>query len=154
MGDQRWCARHLGAEPDGDASRWRTRGSRGRGAPARGRSESAAMRRGRVVELFPAPEPDDMTDERMIAAIGDGDRAACGLLFTRYAEDVHRFVARMRGSDRDAIQDIVQSVFLAAFRAALRYRGGSVRAWLFGIAANHVREHARREIRRKHLLSV
>jgi RNA polymerase sigma-70 factor (ECF subfamily) len=34
----------------------------------------------------------------------------------------------------------------------VRFRGGNPRAWLYGIAANQVRDYARREIRRKRAL--
>jgi DNA-directed RNA polymerase specialized sigma24 family protein len=44
--------------------------------------------------------------------------------------------------------------FVRAFQSAGRFHGTSARSWLFGIAANVVREHARKEIRRKRALSV
>src|SRR5262245_65893832 len=60
----------------------------------------------------------------------------------------------MRSSDIDSVDDLVQATFVAAFDAAARYRGALVKSWLYGIAANLVRGYARREIRRKHALSV
>src|SRR5262249_1511175 len=81
-----------------------------------------------------------------------GDRTARALLFERHVDAIHRFVGRMRGSDADAVDDIVQGVFLRAFQSAGRFRGESARSWLYGIAANVVREHARKEIRRKRAL--
>jgi RNA polymerase sigma-70 factor (ECF subfamily) len=113
--------------------------------------------RGRVIALRPAAptrsyEP---PDDAVVAACAAGERAARALLFERYVDVVYRFVDRMRGSDRDAVDDLVQATFLAAFRAAARYRrGGNVRAWLLGIAANVTRDYARREIRRKRALGV
>jgi RNA polymerase sigma-70 factor (ECF subfamily) len=48
---------------------------------------------------------------------------------------------------------VVQATFLQAFRSARRYRGNaSVRAWLFGIAANLAREHRRGEGRRAEVM--
>jgi RNA polymerase sigma-70 factor (ECF subfamily) len=108
---------------------------------------------GQLVELRRA-RPDELTDEALVAACATGDRAARGLLFERHVDAVHRFVDRMRGSDRPEVDDLVQATFVAAFRAATNYRGGSVRAWLFGIAANTTRAYARREIRRKHALAA
>ncbi|HEY4182065.1 MAG TPA: sigma-70 family RNA polymerase sigma factor [Kofleriaceae bacterium] len=107
-----------------------------------------------IVELRPKAGLDRMTDEGLMAAVAAGDRVACGELFDRYVDELHRFVGRMRGSDRDVVEDLVQIVFLAAFQAAERFQGGSVRNWLFGIAVNQVREYARREIRRKRALEV
>ena len=109
------------------------------------------MTRGRVIALRPMAEPDD---DAVIAGCARGEREARARLFERYVDVVHRFVARMRASDRDAIDDLVQATFLAAFRAAPRYRGGGARAWLIGIAANTTRDFARREIRRKRALGA
>ena len=58
----------------------------------------------------------------------------------------------MRGSDRDMVEDLVQITFLSAFQSAEQFRGGNVRAWLYGIAANQVRGYVRREVRRKRSL--
>lgn len=108
---------------------------------------------GDLVELRPVQGPDAMSDDGLIVACAAGDRAARALLFERYAAAVYRLVVRMRGSDNDVVDDLVQSTFLAAFKAAHRLRGGNLRAWLYGIAINQVREYARREVRRKRALS-
>lgn len=93
---------------------------------------------------------DELSDEGLIAACATADRAARAALFARHVDGVHRFVARMTAADADAVDDLVQSTFLEAFRCAARFRGGAqVRTWLFGIAANLVRTYARGEIRRK-----
>lgn len=112
------------------------------------------MKRGVLVQLRPGPDVrvEDLSDEGLVAACATGDRAARSLLFERHVYAVHRFVSRMSGSDADAIDDLVQATFVAAFGAAARFRGGHVRGWLFGIAANHVRGFVRREIRRKHAM--
>lgn len=110
------------------------------------------MTRGRLIALPAAAVAVEPDDDEVIAGCAAGDRAARARLFERYVDAVHRFVGRMRGSDRDAIDDLVQATFLAAFRSAGRYRGSSARAWLFGIAANVTRDFARREIRRKRAL--
>lgn len=106
-----------------------------------------------LVEVRPAQGADDMTDEGLIVACAAGDRAARALLFERHVAAVHRLIVRMRGSDSDAVDDLVQGTFLAAFKATHRVRGGNLRAWLYGIAINQVREYARREVRRKRALS-
>jgi RNA polymerase sigma-70 factor (ECF subfamily) len=105
-----------------------------------------------LVELHPAATTDAMTDDGLIAACAAGDRTARAQLFERYVEGIHRFVVRMRGSDPDMVDDLVQLTFLAAFDGAVRFRGGNPRAWLYGIAANQVRGYARREMRRKRAL--
>lgn len=110
--------------------------------------------RGELIALRPEARVADLTDEGLVAACATGDRAARALLFERFVDTVHRFVARMRGSDPHSVEDLVQVTFLAAFQAAARFRGGHVRGWLYGIASNQVRLYARTEIRRKRALAA
>ena len=111
---------------------------------------------GEIVALRPsdAVRVEELSDEGLVAACAIADRAARALLFERHVDCVHRFVARMRASDADTVDDLVQQTFLAAFTAAGTFRGGNVRGWLYGIAANLVRTYARGEIRRKAALQV
>ncbi|MBL0213043.1 MAG: sigma-70 family RNA polymerase sigma factor [Myxococcales bacterium] len=110
--------------------------------------------RGQLIRLHPEARVADLTDEGLVAACATNDRAARALLFERYVDAVHRFVRRMRGSDQDSVDDLVQATFLAAFQSAAKFRGGHVRGWLFGIASNQVRGYARTEIRRKRALEI
>jgi RNA polymerase sigma-70 factor (ECF subfamily) len=90
----------------------------------------------------------------MVAACAAGDRAARAQLFELHVAAIHRFVSRMRASDAAAIDDLVQVTFVRAFGIAARFQGPSARRWLYGIAANVVREYARGEIRRKRMLEA
>jgi RNA polymerase sigma factor (sigma-70 family) len=110
------------------------------------------VKRGELVQLRPEAREEGISDAGLVAACAAGDRTARALLVERHVDVVHRFVARMRGADAGAVDDLVQMCFLRAFRAAARFRGTSARSWLFGIAANVVKEHARTEIRRKRAL--
>ena len=110
------------------------------------------MKRGSLIQLHPEVSVDELTDEGLAAACATGDRAARALLFERHVDAVHRFIARMRGSDNDVVDDLVQATFIAAFSS--RCETAHVRGWLYGIAANLVRNHARKEIRRKHAMAV
>jgi len=110
-------------------------------------------KRGQLVQLRPEARIEDLSDAGLVAACATGDRTARGLLFERHVDAVHRFAARMRGSDADTVEDLVQATFVAAFQGAAKFRGERVIAWLYGIAANLVRAHARHEIRRKRALS-
>jgi len=107
------------------------------------------VNRATLLRLAPAERTEQLTDEGLVAACATEDRSARALLFERHVDAVHRFVSRMQGCDADAIGDLVQATFVSAFQSAARFRGGHVRGWLYGIAANHVRSFARREIRRK-----
>ncbi len=112
------------------------------------------MKKGQLIQLRPEARVEEMSDAGLVAACAAADRTARALLFERHVDAVHRFVARMRASDADAVDDIVQITFVRAFQSAGRFHGSSARSWLYGIAANVVREHARKEIRRKRAMSV
>lgn len=92
----------------------------------------------------------ELSDEALLAACSVGETAALGALFDRHRPHVRRFIARLAGADARDLDDLVQTTFLETFRAAQRFRGAStVRSWIFGIAVNVVRQHARGERRRK-----
>jgi RNA polymerase sigma-70 factor (ECF subfamily) len=112
------------------------------------------MKKGLLVQLRREARVEEMSDAGLVAACAASDRTARALLFERHVDAVHRFVARMRGSDADVIDDLVQVTFVRAFQSAARFRGTSARGWLYGIAANVVREYARKEIRRKRALGA
>ena len=110
-------------------------------------------RRGQLIALrAPADEP--LGDAGLVAACAAGERAARGLLFERYVDVVHRFVAHLRASDAADVDDVVQATFVAAFAAAPRFRGACARPWLLGIAAHLTFDRARREVRRKRALAA
>lgn len=91
----------------------------------------------------------ELSDDALAAACATGDRAAQSLLFERHADAVYRFIARMRSSDSDSVDDLVQATFIAAFKSADRFRGPKLSSWLFGIAANVLRTYVRSEVARK-----
>lgn len=91
----------------------------------------------------------ELSDEALMAGCAVGDQSALSLLYRRHHEVMRRFVARLLGARSPEIEDVVQQVFLTAWRQAERYRGeSSVRTWLFGIAANTARRHQRGERRK------
>ncbi|MBV8759863.1 MAG: RNA polymerase sigma factor [Deltaproteobacteria bacterium] len=106
---------------------------------------------GKLLQLRPAAGVDDLGDEALAAACATGDHAAQSLLFERHVDAVYRFIARMRGSDTAAVDDIVQATFIAAFQSAGQFRGEKLQSWLFGIAANVLRSYVRREVARKRI---
>ena len=92
----------------------------------------------------------EISDEALLAACGVGDSAALGALFDRYHEAVYRLVSRLIRSESYEIDDLVQTTFLEAWRAAKKYSArGSVKSFLFGIAANTVRHYVRSAKRRR-----
>lgn len=98
---------------------------------------------------------DGLSDESLVAGCAVEDPNALAMLFDRFADDVSRFVHRLRYVADADVEDLVQETFLQAFRAAGRFAGHSgVRTWLFAIAANLARAHARSASRRRGFLEV
>lgn len=92
----------------------------------------------------------EISDEALLAACAVGDSAALGALFDRHHEAVYRLVSRLMRSDPAETDDLVQTTFLHTWRSAARFRGvGSVKSFLFGIAANTVRHYVRTAMRRR-----
>ncbi len=82
-----------------------------------------------------------------------GDHAALGLLFDRFQPKIARFVQRYVGGVSAEVDDLVQTTFLEALRAAASFRQqSSVQTWLFGIAANVARNPIRANTRRRAFL--
>ena len=89
------------------------------------------------------------SDEALVAACASGDEQALRVLFRRHEVAVTRFVAHVLGAEIGETDDIVQQAFVSAWQTAKRFQGrGSVRSWLFGIAANHARQFLRKKRRR------
>lgn len=91
------------------------------------------------------PTPDVTDEDLLVESLATPERFAT--IFDRYASVVHGYLSRRVGALAD---DLVSETFLLAFRGRSSYVPGRapVRAWLFGIATNLVRRHARDEERR------
>jgi RNA polymerase sigma factor (sigma-70 family) len=70
-----------------------------------------------------------------------------GVLFDRYAADIHRYAARRLGAG--AADDLVAETFLVAFRRRGSYDSGrpKARPWLYGIATTLIARQRRSEQR-------
>jgi RNA polymerase sigma-70 factor (ECF subfamily) len=75
-----------------------------------------------------------------------GDEDAFVTLYRRRQGGVYRFALQMCGSEPIA-EDVTQEVFMVLMREAHRYdtSRGSVAAYLYGIARNHVLRHLHRD---------
>lgn len=91
---------------------------------------------------------EELSDRGLVSAVAEHDQAALGALYDRFHRDVHRFIGHLARRDKAIVDDLLQTTFLEAYRSAPRFRGSStVKTWLFGIAANLVRNHFRGEQR-------
>jgi RNA polymerase sigma factor (sigma-70 family) len=78
---------------------------------------------------------------------------AFAVIFDRYADDIHRYIARRLGSD--TADDLMAETFVIAFQRRRRYdlSHAHARPWLYGIATNLIARHRREEARRLRALS-
>jgi RNA polymerase sigma factor (sigma-70 family) len=86
-------------------------------------------------------------DEILWARVRADDPQAFGALFERHARAIYNYCFRMTGSWATA-EDLLSTVFLEAWRRRHKELSkGLVLPWLYGIAANVVRNHQRSERR-------
>ncbi len=83
-----------------------------------------------------------MTEEEkgLIESAQNGDSAAFGQLYDRYAERIYRFIFLKTGHKSDA-EDLMHEVFLAGWRTVGSYQprsGIPFTSWLYRIAGNRV----------------
>jgi RNA polymerase sigma-70 factor (ECF subfamily) len=97
----------------------------------------------RPVTVWTVAEPRE--DDSLVTAARDGDRAAFGRLYDRYARMVHGILlARVPPREVD---DLVQEVFLAALRQLHALRDVTrFGAWLGTITRNRANDYFRRAI--------
>lgn len=87
------------------------------------------------------------SDLQLVAAILKRDRKATARLIEVHADAVHRYVWRRLTPKVDLVEDIVQDVFVAAWRGLSNYSGeASLQTWLVSIARNKVEDHYRRTL--------
>ena len=86
------------------------------------------------------------SDDALLRLMMAGDEDAFAALYRRRQGGVYRFALQMCGSEAIA-EDVTQEVFMALMREAGRYdtSRGSVAAYLYGIARNHVLRHLHRD---------
>lgn len=85
------------------------------------------------------------SDASLAAAAAKGERRAYTELMRRYKEPLYRYVSRsMRGSE-DAY-DVLQDTFTSAWLSIGKYdQARKFSTWLYRIALNKIRDHARKQ---------
>jgi RNA polymerase sigma-70 factor, ECF subfamily len=88
---------------------------------------------------------EEFKDETAVRAARDGDRAAFGRLYQRYARMVHGVL--LAKVPLDAVDDLVQDVFVRAMRRVSTLRkNDSFGAWLAAIARNVANDYHRHSL--------
>ncbi len=83
----------------------------------------------------------------MVDAIVARDRKATARFVSLHTDAVYRYVWRRLAPRVDMVDDIVQDVFVAAWRSLRSYSGSSsLEVWLMGVAKNKVEDYYRRTL--------
>lgn len=93
------------------------------------------------------------TDSELWGAITEGDAPSFAELFLRHAGAVYNFCFR-RTADWSVAEDLTSAVFLEAWRRRgnVRMIGDTALPWLYGVAANLLRNHRRGDRRLQAML--
>ncbi|PRQ05013.1 ECF RNA polymerase sigma-E factor [Enhygromyxa salina] len=102
------------------------------------------------VDMISAP-----SDSKLAEALRAGDGAAIAQLFDLYGGHVERVLIRTIGRDAE-MEDMVQDVFLGAYRSGPNYQGddAQLKAWISRIAVFTARGYLRKRKRRWWLRSA
>jgi RNA polymerase sigma-70 factor (ECF subfamily) len=91
----------------------------------------------------PAMAIEDRSDEDLMIAVAAGHREAFAALATRYLGRITSYCAKLTGDDRIA-EEFAQDAMLAVWRTRHTYRPEKpFRVFVFTIASNRCRNHAR-----------
>jgi RNA polymerase sigma factor (sigma-70 family) len=87
------------------------------------------------------------SDEQLVALFRAGNEEAFDVIHDRYRQRLFGYARQMLGGSRSDAEDVLQDVFLRAYRA-LRADGRpvSLRAWLYRVAHNRCVDHLRRPV--------
>jgi RNA polymerase sigma-70 factor (ECF subfamily) len=94
------------------------------------------------------PQSPSATDE-LVERCRRGERDALGELYRRYRPEVTRNLYRVLGPGRVDLDDVLQEVFIEAFRSIARFRGDSkLSTWLYRLCINVALQRLRQRHRR------
>jgi RNA polymerase sigma-70 factor (ECF subfamily) len=87
-------------------------------------------------------------DVALVAAVLRKDRKATAEFVAHCADEVFSYVRSRLAPRYDQVDDLVQDVFLAAWKSLRQYRGeGPLRAWVMAIARHKVEDYYRQCLR-------
>ena len=95
---------------------------------------------------------DDPLLPELVARCQGGEREALGEFYRRFRGDVAKNLQRVLGPGRGDLEDVLQDVFIEAFRSIVRFRGDArVSTWLYRVTLNVALQRLRK---RKRLAEV
>lgn len=85
------------------------------------------------------------SDAELLAGVVDGETSAFADLMSRYKAPLYRFILRYVGVAPDA-EDLLQDVFVSLYAKAASYDPAwKASTWIYRIALNKCRDHARKQ---------
>ncbi len=97
---------------------------------------------------FSATSPATELDLALVQAVLRRDRKATAEFVARCADAVYGYVRSRLAPRYEAVDDLVQEVFLAAWKSLPQYGGkGSLGSWVMGIARHKVEDYYRERLR-------
>lgn len=94
--------------------------------------------------LIAAKHLDASPDLLLVKAVIARDRKATAHFIALHAEDVHKYIYRRLAPRVNAVEDLVQEVFLASWKGLATFTGHApLRNWVLGIARNKVEDYYR-----------
>ncbi len=107
------------------------------------------------IEAPLAPQSGGTDDITLVAAILRKDRKATAEFVSLHADAVYAYLRHRLRPQADLVEDLMQEVFLAAWRNLGQYRGASsLRSWLLGIARHKVEDYYRNRLREPEAFDV
>ncbi|MEO7205528.1 MAG: sigma-70 family RNA polymerase sigma factor [Steroidobacteraceae bacterium] len=99
-------------------------------------------------QLVAEVSADATNDLRLASQVLSRDRKAIAEFVSRYADCVYSFVRCRVLPEAEAVEDLVQEIFLAAWQGLEKFRGESgIRHWLLGIARHRIEDYYRKRLR-------
>ena len=84
----------------------------------------------------------------LVQAVLRRDRKATAEFVSRYSGHIYSYVRSRLAPRYEQVEDLVQEIFLSAWKSLRRYRAsGSLHAWVMGIARHKVEDYYRERLR-------
>ncbi|HXB19748.1 MAG TPA: sigma-70 family RNA polymerase sigma factor [Candidatus Solibacter sp.] len=102
---------------------------------------------GQQEQMLEEAGPNSADDVKLVADVLSKDRKATAEFVSRYADCVYSYVRRRVMPNSAAADDLIQEIFLAAWKNLGGYRADApLRHWLLGIARHKVDDYYRKRL--------